>query len=260
MGFCEVANPFNSRQIKRVSLLPSKEGMKPDDGVDAFIFWTRNPKNILANADNLTERGFHFYVMVTVTGYPVLLEPNQAPVPQVIDSIKELAQKIGSERVIWRYDPVILTSITDEKFHYWNFKGLAQNLSGSVKRVIISVFDEYNGAMKRLSALEKEGKIVMLDNSFNIDNFMGILLDLYECAKDADMEIQSCSEKIDYQSIGVKIKPGACIDANLINKLWGLESGGKDRNQRPDCLCCKSVDIGVYNTCGAHCIYCYAWH
>ncbi|MCL2244285.1 MAG: DUF1848 domain-containing protein [Treponema sp.] len=259
MGFVDVANPFNAAQIKRVPLVPAREGMRYEEGVDAFVFWTRDPGRILANADELSERGFPFYVMVSLTGYPDALEPNQPLVPQVIESIKELAQKIGSERVIWRYDPVILTSITDEKFHYWNFKGLAQNLSGSVKRVIISIFDEYKGAMKRLSALEKEGKIVMRNNDVNDDNFLGILLNLYECTIDAGMEIQSCAEKIDYQSIGIKIKQGACIDAELIEKICGIKIDGKDKNQRQHCLCCKSVDIGAYNTCASHCVYCYAW-
>ncbi|MCL2443501.1 MAG: DUF1848 domain-containing protein, partial [Treponema sp.] len=73
----------------------------------------------------------------------------------------------------------------------------------------------------------------------------------------AGMEIQSCAEKEDYSLFG--IKPGACIDASLIEKLWGIELGGKDKNQRPNCLCCKSVDIGAYGICSAGCVYCYAW-
>ncbi|HCC36764.1 MAG TPA: hypothetical protein DEQ14_03630, partial [Treponema sp.] len=70
-GFVEVANPFNAGQIRRVSLLPKEAGMKLEEGVDAFVFWTRDPRNILANADELTRRGFPFYVMTTLTGYPV---------------------------------------------------------------------------------------------------------------------------------------------------------------------------------------------
>jgi hypothetical protein len=71
------------------------------------------------------------------------------------------------------------------------------------------------------------------------------------------MEIQSCALKEDYSSLG--IKPGACIDPALIGRLWGLEFKGKDKNQRPNCLCCQSVDIGTYGVCEAHCVYCYAW-
>ena len=256
-GFTDTVNPFNAAQIKRVPLVPMKKEMKPEEGVDAFVFWTRDPSHILANADELKDRGFPFYVMVSVTGYPGVLEPNQAAVPDVIKSMKELSRKIGSERVIWRYDPVILTSVTDDKFHYHSFKNISQNLSGSVRRVIISIFDEYQGAMKRLSALEKEGKFTIQDNNINSDSFYGILLDLCECAKDADMEIQSCAEEKHFDSC-LKIKQGACIDAALIEKICGVQII-RDKNQRPGCLCCKSVDIGAYGTCAARCAYCYAW-
>jgi hypothetical protein len=254
-GFCEIANPFNPKQIKRVSLLPS-QGMNPDDALDsveAFVFWTREPENILANADELEKQGFRFYVMVTVTGYPAELEPDMPGTSKVLTAMKKLAQEIGQDRVIWRYDPVILTSITDEDFHRKNFSLLAQELAGSVRRVIISVYDEYAAAKKRLELKEKAGVLQRLETR---DTLPQLFSGFAKSAQAAGMEIQSCAEKEDFSSFG--IKGGACIDAVLINKLWGLELDGKDKNQRPYCLCCKSVDIGVYGTCNAHCIYCYA--
>ena len=253
-GFVNVPNPFNARQIKRVSLVPAAEGMKPEDGVDLFVFWTREPKNILAKADELTERGFRFYVMVTVTGYPAVLEPFMVPTPKVLAGMKKLAQKIGAERVIWRYDPIILTDITDGDFHRANFNSLAQELAGSVRRVIISIYDEYREVKKRIEFRESRDELRMIDIG---DGLSGLLADLAKSAEAAGMEIQSCAEKEDYSSLG--IKPGACIDAALINKLFSLEMGGKDKNQRPKCLCCKSVDIGAYGICAAHCLYCYAY-
>lgn len=263
-GFVDVANPYNANQIKRIPLVPMKEGMKPDKGVDAFVFWTRDPKHILANADELQYRGFPFYVMVSVTGYPSLLEPNMIPASEVINCMKELAHKIGSDKVIWRYDPVILTNITNKEFHCENFKYLAREISGSVKKVIISIFDEYKNVMKRFSDLEKEGKLILFDNNVNNDVIYKILFELYECALAENMEIQSCAEKIDFRSIGIKIKPGICIDATLVEKISNFRNEvsvikpSRDKNQRPDCLCCKSIDIGTYKTCEAGCVYCYA--
>jgi len=244
-GFVEVANPYNSRQVKRVSLIP--------EDVDLFVFWTREPRHILANADQLTERGFPFYVMVTLTGYPGVLEPSMVPAPKVLQAMKELAQKIGPDRVIWRYDPIIVSSITDEDFHRKNFTALAQELSGSVRRVIISIYDEYRESKKRLERMEQSGELRLLDTG---DNFAGLLSDLAKIADASSLEIQSCAEKEDFSPLG--IKPGACIDAALIEKIFSLKLGGKDKNQRPHCLCSKSVDIGSYGTCAAHCVYCYA--
>jgi hypothetical protein len=252
-GFAEVANPFNSRQVKRVPLLPRKAGMEPAEGADVLVFWTRDPRNILANAEELTQRGFRFYVMVTVTGYPSELEPDMTRTSEALAAMKELAGKIGQDRVIWRYDPVILTSVTGEDFHRRNFSAIAQNLAGSVRRVIISVYDEYRSSKRRMEGLERAGVFRMLEAGAGSVN---LLADLAKIAGETGMEIQSCAEKEDYSSVGVK--PGACIDPALIGKLWGLEFKGKDKNQRPNCLCCQSVDIGSYGTCEARCVYCYA--
>jgi len=215
-------------------------------------------------------------VMVTLTGYPDILEPFMVPTPKVLATIKKLAQKIGADRVIWRYDPIIFTDITDGDFHRRNFNSLAQELAGSVRRVIISIYDEYRETKKRIEFRESRGELRMIDIG---DDLSGLLADLAKSAEAAGMykpptaalynhlpytrrpeggmEIQSCAEKEDYSSLG--IKPGACIDAALIKELFGLELGGKDKNQRPHCLCCKSVDIGAYGLCAAHCLYCYAY-
>jgi hypothetical protein len=249
-GFVDVTNPFNANQVKHVSLLPRKGS---EDGLDALVFWTRDTRNILANADELTKRGFPFYVMVTVTGYPPELEPNMISTQEALNAMKELAKKIGPDRVIWRYDPVFLTTVTDVEFHWQNFNAMAQQLEGSVKRVIISLYDEYRGAKQRLALMERQGRLQML----NVGDYIAELLSgIAKSAKAAGMEIQSCAEKEDFSPYG--IKPGACIDATLLEKLWSLEFNGKDKNQRPHCLCCKSVDIGRYGTCTAQCVYCYA--
>jgi hypothetical protein len=250
-GFVDVANPYNANQVKRVPLLPRQAD---ENEFNVFIFWTRDPRNILANAEELDKRGFPFYVMVTVTGYPVELEPSMLRTQKAVAAMKGLAQIIGPDRVIWRYDPVLLTTVTDGEFHRKNFDALAQQFAGSVRRVIISLYDEYRGAKQRLEALEKMGALRMLDVG---DNFAALLAGFAKSAEAAGMEIQSCAEKEDFSLYG--IKPGACIDAALIEKLWGLEFKGKDKNQRPNCLCCKSVDIGSYGICDAHCMYCYAF-
>ena len=242
-GFVETVNPYNSRQVRRVSL-------KPDEAV--FVFWTRDPQNILDNADELTNRGFRFYVMVTVTGYPLALEPGMVRTSKALRATNDLARKIGPDRVIWRYDPILLSSVTDENFHRKNFKTITHNLEGSVKRVIISIYDEYRGAKQRLDAMEKMGILRLTD----IDP-AGLLTDMAKSAEEAGIEIQSCARKEDYSPYG--IMPGACIDPVLIGKLWALETSGKDKNQRPNCLCCQSVDIGSYRLCSAKCVYCYAW-
>jgi hypothetical protein len=251
-GFVEVANPFNAGQIRRVSLLPQD--------AEVLVFWTRDPRFLAAGATELEKRGYRFYVMVSLTGYPKLLEPGAPEAEAVIRAMGELAEKTGTRRVIWRYDPVFLSSLTDAAFHRENFAALARRLTGKVTRLIISFYDEYGGARRRIKALESRGALETLpvrdDEGRLLPQARGLLGDLAKSAKDAGMEIQSCAEGEDFSALN--IAPGACIDGGLIRELWGIEAGGKDKNQRPHCRCAPAVDIGRYGSCPAGCVYCYA--
>ena len=242
-GFADVANPFNAAQIKRISL-------KPGD-VKFMVFWTRDPKKIL-ETPGLSEK-YRFYVMTTLTGYPKIIEPNAPAKDDVIYTMKALAQRLGKNRVIWRYDPVFLTDLTDSAFHKRNFSELASALAGVTERVIISIYDEYSGAKRRLSAMEREGQLRVLSHSG--PQVTELITELARIANDAGINIQSCAEDL----TGCGVKMGACIDSALINAITGEEQDkGRDRNQRQACLCAQSVDIGVYGTCPAECVYCYA--
>ena len=244
-GFVDVKNPFNPHQIRHVSLLP--------ESAKVFAFWTRDPASILAHAENLEQRGHYFYVMTTLTAYPRVLEPNVPAAEAVIHTMKDLAQKITADRVIWRYDPIFLSSLTDLDFHRRNFAHLASLLSGAVKRVIVSVYDEYSAAERRLAALEQSGAFKRTPHSAL--NVRQVLKELAGIARAEGMEIQSCAEE-ELPDIG--LPGGSCIDGGYISRQFGLKAPGKDRNQgRPHCRCAQSVDIGSYGQCPAGCVYCY---
>ena len=71
------------------------------------------------------------------------------------------------------------------------------------------------------------------------------------------MAIASCAENIDLAECG--IEHNCCIDQALIERILGYKlKGRKDKNQRPECGCMESVEIGTYNTCKNGCKYCYA--
>jgi hypothetical protein len=201
------------------------------------------------------------------------------PPEAIIAAMGELAAKLGPDRVIWRYDPIFLSSLTDSVFHLRNLEALAGALAGKVRRVIISVYDEYGGANRRLAALEKAGSLTLMPHyqtgtaeTANATSGAGYLLptvrellgELAAIAADVGLEIQSCAEGEDLSALGIKL--GACIDAGLIHRLFpqdtplsGIETGKKDKYQRPHCRCIPSVDIGAYGPCPAGCVYCYAW-
>jgi hypothetical protein len=251
-GFTEAANPFNRGQIRRVSLLPAD--------VEVLVFWTRDPGVLLEHAENLESRGYRFYVMTTLTGYPKVLEPDIPPAGALIAAMRGLGERLGPERIIWRYDPLFLSNVTDREFHLGNFRNLAGALEGRVRRVIISLYDEYPGAKRRLSALERTGPFRTLPlydgGGLILPEVRELLSRMVRAAGEAGMEIQTCAETEDLSPLG--IRAGACIDGELIRRLWGIETGGKDKNQRSRCRCVSSVDIGDYGPCPAACVYCYA--
>jgi len=156
-GFRLVPNPFDARKARRVSLAP--------EDVDCLVFWTRNPRAILEREAELRARGYPFIVQVTITGYPRALEPGAPDREEVAATLRELASRIGSRRIAWRYDPVIATRPDDAPdiiapparprldatFHATNFAAIAESLEGAAGRVILSLIDEYGNTRKRLA-------------------------------------------------------------------------------------------------------------
>ena len=255
-GFVNTVNPFNAAQTRHVSL-------KPED-VDFIVFWTRDPLSILNACKELEP--YPFYVMVTLTAYPKILEPNMPQKENIIKTMKALKETWG-QRIIWRYDPVFLSSLTDAEFHRSNFMDLSSRLSGITDRVIISIYDEYTGAKRRLTALGKKGELQILphysENRQLLPQIKNLVSEFAQIAKNAGMEMQYCAET-ELEDSGVK--PGACIDGELIQKIIGEKqaypgcaaAGLVDKNQRSKCRCFPSIDIGSYSSCPAACVYCYA--
>jgi hypothetical protein len=156
--------------------------------------------------------------------------------------------------VIWRYDPIILSSITDTQFHKQKFKFIADKLLGSTFRCIISFVDIYRKIEGRLRELGNDGFIL---SKCENDSLSGLLSDLVEMARVNGIVIKSCASKIDLAGFG--IPAGKCIDDSLIGKITGKQLElTKDPYQRKECRCVISKDIGMYDTCLYECRYCYA--
>lgn len=209
----------------------------------------------MRNLDEIDRMGHRYYFLYTITGYPRALEENLPPLKTAIRTFRALSDKIGPEKIIWRYDPIVLSSLTGGEFHIGNFGKIASELCGYTGRCIISYVDLYKKVKSRFKRIANERGIDLIKPRPEL--FVEIASKLKDIADPHDITIQSCAEDIDIASAG--IQSGACIDKALINRLFGLDiSCGKDPHQRERCLCAGSVDIGAYNTCGYRCVYCYA--
>ncbi len=238
-GYCLVPNPFNPRQVARISLMP--------ESVDAIVFWSKNPAPMLDFLPTIEDMGYRFYFLFTLNDYPKALEPGVPPLAERISTFIELSTRLGPRRVIWRYDPIILSNRTDASYHREAFAGLCRQLAGYTKRVITSIITLYRKTLRNLAPLEKQGYTFDKDPRRNPET-EALLSYMAASAAGHGMEIFACAEKRDYTHLG--IKPSSCIDAALIRELWGIPaSSKKDPGQREHCGCALSRDIGMTDTC-----------
>jgi len=272
-GYCLVRNPYDARSLRRVDLGP--------DAVDFMVLWTRDPRPLAPRLREIEGRGIRFYVQMTVVDYPRAIEPGRPGIDEAVDALRDLSDRIGPARALWRYDPVILAGELDPGFHLRAFERISGRLEGCTERVTLSVVDEYSATASRLASAGFPGA------SFDVSAYESLLGELAAIARSRGMVPQSCAEAADLRGSG--IGAGACVDLRLAISLWpelapriapaprggggsaapgeldfGLSSPPApeprrgDPGQRRACLCARSVDIGAYGTCPRGCAYCYA--
>jgi hypothetical protein len=245
-GYCTVPNPFHHKQVTRISL-------KPED-VDALVFWTRNPRPLLPYLKEFDSQGFRYYFQFTILNYPREIDPKLPPVESIIESFQLLSQRLGSARMVWRYDPVVITRRMSPSFHQDNFHFLAETLRGYTHRSVVSLVDLYRKIEGRLRTLAGSPDEVQ---PCLPEHLAGLMPNLVRLAGANGMSITSCAEETDLIPFG--IRPGKCIDDDLLHQAFGIQlTATKDPGQRPACQCVLSKDIGMYDTCLHGCLYCYA--
>jgi len=247
-GSCRVSNPFNPSQVREVSL-------RRED-VDAFVFWSKNPAPMLPALDGIADLGYPFYFQLTLNPFPKDLEPGLPDLAERIETFRDLSSRIGPHRVVWRYDPIIISNITDHDFHARCFESLCLDLAGSTKRVMVSIVDFYKKTergLHRVPGLD----VKVEENDAGHPAMQALLGRLAASAKASGIEILSCAEESDLSPLG--IRPGRCIDPEILRTMGiAIADDRKDPGQRKACLCVKSVDIGMTDTCAHGCVYCYS--
>lgn len=248
-GYCTVPNPFNRKQVAYVSL-------KPQD-VDVIVFWTRNPAPLMPLLEYLDQIKLRYYFQFTVMDNPRKIDTKSPALQASLQTFKKLSEQIGPEKVIWRYDPILFSNLTGMQFHEDTFGMIASSLDGFTNRVVVSLVDQYSKASKRLTGLKNKGVDIHFYQGEQSDKFDRLMSFMFNTALNHKLEIFSCSEVYDLNKYG--IRAGKCIDDEFIGKVFGISVGrAKDPNQRAECGCVISKDIGMYDTCLFGCQYCYA--
>ncbi|MCI9583024.1 MAG: DUF1848 domain-containing protein [Clostridium sp.] len=239
-GYLYVRNPFHARQVSKITVSPER--------VDCIVFWTKNPEPMFSRLDELD--AYPYYFQFTLTGYGRDIEshiPHKKKV--MIPIFQTLSDRIGREKVIWRYDPILFTDRYSPQYHIRAFEQIAKELHGYTSKCVLSFVDLYAKNKKSMEELRCF--------SLTEQDLTAFAAEIAQIADRYGMRAASCAEAADWSSVG--IEHSCCIDKELIEHISGCKiRAGKDRNQRNECGCIESIDVGAYNTCRNGCRYCYA--
>ena len=193
----------------------------------------------------------------------------------------ELSEKIEKDKIIWRFDPLILTDKIGVEELLLKVENIGDKIKNHTKKMVFSFAD-----IKHYKKVQNN----LRKSSINYQEFNERLMNdfakgLQQLNKNWNFDIGTCAEKIPLEKYG--IKHNKCIDDDLIIKLFrhdkelmkflGVKEAPiqsslfaaesdekynsdklKDKGQREFCGCIFSKDIGEYNTCPHLCEYCYA--
>jgi hypothetical protein len=243
-GFAGVVNPFGGKKY----LVP----LKPED-VICFVFWSKDFTPFLENLRLLDSLGYKFYFNYTVTGLPAIFE-SSVNKKSAIEGLKELSRTWSPRHINWRFDPIIISSISDRDFWLRAFGTLARELQGYVERCYFSFVVNYGKVVRNFTEFEKTHHLKIFDptDDFKIE----LANELADIAAGCGVQMYSCCG--DYL-VGEKIKKAHCIDGRIIDELFSPPNFAcNEKPTRNQCGCTESSDIGTYDTCPHGCIYCYA--
>lgn len=236
-GYALTRNPMNHAQVSKIPLTP--------DVVDCIVFWTKDPQNMLDKLDTIDELGYKYYFQFTVTAYDKSIEQALRSKDEIVKTFCNLSNRIGKEKVLWRYDPIIINDKYDISFHEEHFENLCSKLNNYTSHCTISFVDIYSKIKTKLVREIREEEMIEYCKLISA------------IGKAYNIGVKACCEKFDFSKYG--IEQGNCIDKRVVEKICGYSLDiQKDKNQRGWCGCYASIDIGAYNTCKNHCIYCYA--
>lgn len=227
--------------------------------VDGFVFWTRNVNPFLSVLDEVRDRtGLPFYVHLTITGYPQALDAATIPAVRAMEQLATLAARYGHGTAVWRYDPVIVTSLTPPAHHRAAFASLCRHAAGAVDEVVLSVAHIYRKSARNLAAAAAAHAFTWSDPP--TADKCGLLADLAAIAADHGITATLCGQP-ELRTAG--LGEARCIDADRLARIADQDGKGAPiaaarKPHRPRCGCWSSRDIGAYDSCPHGCVYCYA--
>jgi DNA repair photolyase len=237
-GYAYSRNPFAREQVYKLSL-------KPED-VDCLLFCSKNYQPILKHISDIDEK-YHILCNYTITAYGKDIEPKVPTIDQSIKTLERLSDIVGANKILWRYDPILLTEKYTVEKHLETFEYMAERISPLVYRCIFSFVDMYKKVeenMPEIIPLTDEDKVNLLEG-------------IGEISKKYNLYIQSCATNESYEKYN--IHTAGCTTREILEQAHNVVyKNVKGTGIRENCHCIPSRDIGAYNSCLSECKYCYA--
>jgi len=254
-GYVRWANPFGGPP-QYVSFARTR----------AIVFWTKDPRPLLPRLGELERLGIGFYFQFTLNDYEAEgLEPGLPPLAERLEAFRALSGAVGRERVVWRFDPLLLADGLPAEGLAGRGIRLGERLHPYTGRLVIAFADIQRYARVR-SRLRRFGRGCRESSPGEMRQ---VAARLAEAARGWGIPVAACAETVDLGEFG--IGRSRCVDDRLLERLYprdaellaflgpAAERGRlKDPGQRPECGCIRSKDIGSYDPCPHACRYCYA--
>ena len=254
---------FISRWKKGKFLSVNRFGLKEyilNKNARVVVFWTKNPAPLLNRIDDLNALGVNYYYQYTLNDYDEEgLEPNVPPLKDRVKTFIDLSKKIGKNRVVWRFDPLMLTKNIDAEKLIQKVYSLADQIAGYTESLVVSLanLNKHKNVKRKL---ENAGI-----RDFSEGEIEFVAKKLVEVGKTFTIDVVACRDE-GLTKYG--ISPNKCIDDDLMKRVFSQDkklmaflgdgTGLKNKGQIKTCGCIVSKDIGHFNTCQHFCVYCYA--
>lgn len=236
-GYVLSRNPYDPSRITQYLLNP--------EVIDVIVFCTKNPRPMLDRISLLAD--YDTFWFVTITPYGEDIEPYVPPKDQVITSFRRLAELIGSGRISWRYDPVLITDRYSIVYHVEQFGRMAEALSGYTDQCVVSFIDLYEKTKRNFQGIQG---VTAAEQEKLISAFSQI-------AKENGLQIHLCCENEGLVRDNVDAE--GCLSKAVLERALSCKLNvPRKKAARNECSCLLGADIGAYNTCGHGCLYCYA--
>ena len=273
-GYVKWFNPFNG--------LPLYVGFGK---MRCVVFWSKNPAPMIPHLEELDRICPNYYFQFTLNDYDTeRIEPRVPALEERVETFRRLSERVGKDRVVWRFDPLILTDKLSVPDILAKVERVGDKVAQYTSRLVFSFIDI--DAYKKVGGNLRNGGVSARE--FTSEEMCEVARRIGELAKGWGIPAATCGEIKDLDQYGVE--HNRCIDDRLMVKCFsrdkalmnfiGYDPQGelfdlrtdaektsdeqrrharlKDKGQRLACGCIMSKDIGEYNTCPHLCHYCYA--